>query len=312
MIRLLLAGVAALALSACATTAPTADADAACDRACLSGVMDAYLASLLSHDPSALALSDDVLVTEDGGDHLPGEGFWARATALQDLRLRVLDPATGTAVGLALMSEGEQLVLLAFRLKVEDGLITEIEQMPVHPQGENPFVNRETLSRPRTEFLVEAPPELRNSREEIIAISQTYPDGLKAGSFVEVDAPFAPGARRLENGMVLAGPDCTFNENCRDMKTQPSPTRPTLQQRLLAVDEETGVAFYWLAWRQQASGDWIAVWEAFKVYDGQIWGVEAFLEQMDPDMGDGWEWTPPREVPAEDAPAGEPSTRATP
>jgi hypothetical protein len=105
--------------------------------------------------------------------------------------------------------------------------------------------------------------------------------------------------------MILAGPDCTFNENCRDMKAQPSPTRPTLQQRLLAVDEETGVAFYWLAWRQR-SGDWIAVWEAFKVYDSQIWAVEAFLEQMDPNMGNGWEWTPPEAL------AEEPPTPATP
>jgi hypothetical protein len=273
------------ALAACATM-PAAE-DEGCDRDCLAGLTDGYLASLLSHDPNALPLAENVRFTEDGVDHAPGEGFWATATALEDLRLSVLDPELGAAVGLAVMAEGEQIVLHAFRLKVEGALITEVETLVVKPRGENPFVNRETLARPRTEFLVSAPPELMESREEIARIAQFYPDGLKAGSFVEVDAPFSAGARRLENGMILAGPDCTFNPNCGNMKTQPSPTRPTLRQRSLAIDEETGVAFFWLTWRQ-ASGNWIAVWEAFKVYDGQIWAVEAFLENMDPTIGSGW------------------------
>jgi hypothetical protein len=273
------------ALAACATM-PVAE-DEGCGRVCLANLTDAYLASLLAHDPGALPLAEDVRFTEDGVDLAPGEGFWATATALQDLRLSVLDPVLGAAVGLAVMAEGEQIVLHAFRLKVEGETITEVETLVVKPSGENAFVNRETLARPRAEVLVGVPPALDETREEIVRIAQFYPDGLKAGSFVEVDAPFAAGARRLENGMILAGPDCTFNENCGNMKTQPSPTRPTLQQRLLAVDEESNVAFYWLTW-QQASGNWIAVWEAFKVYDGQIWAVEAFLESVDPTIGSGW------------------------
>jgi hypothetical protein len=273
-------------LAACATTAPAATAG--CDRACLGETLQSYLDSLLAHDPSLLPMTADVRFTEDGVEHAPGEGFWGAATGLRDLRLEVLDPTLSTAVGLAVMEEGEQMVLLAFRLKVEGRVVSEVETLVVKPQGENALVNRDTLAHPRAEILVGVPPELANTREEIIEIAQHYPDGLKAGSFVAVDAPFAPGARRLENGMVLAGPDCTLNENCRDMKTQPSPTRPTLTQRLLAVDEETGVAFYWLSWIQQATGNWLVVWEAFKVYDDQIWAVEAFLETSDPTIGSGW------------------------
>ncbi len=275
-------------LAACATTPASQTQAAGCDRTCLGETVQSYLASLVAHDPSLLPMTADVRFTEDGVDQEPGEGFWARATGVRDLRLEVLDPALSTAVGLAVMDEAGEMALLAFRLKVDGRAVSEIETLVVEPGGENPFMNRETLARPRAELLVGVPPELAESREEIVRIAQFYPDGLKAGSFVAVDAPFAPGARRMENGMILAGPDCTFNENCRDMKLQPSPERPTLTQRLLAVDEETGVAFYWLAWIQQATGNWLVVWEAFKVYDGQIWAVDAFLETSDPAIGSGW------------------------
>lgn len=288
--RVIAPALLAGSLAACATTgAPgSASGSGACDRACLDETLDAYLASLVANDPSLLPTTADVRFTEDGVEMPIGQGFWATATGLRDVRLRVLDPALSTAVGLAVMEEGGEMVLLSVRLKVEGRAVSEVETLVVKPQGENAFVNRETLARPRAELLVGVPPELANTREEIVEIAQHYPDGLKVGSFVEVDAPFAPGARRMENGMILAGPDCTFNENCRDMKAQPSPARPTLTQRLLAVDEETGVAFYWLAWIQQATGNWLVVWEAFKVYDDQIWAVDAFLETSDPAIGSGW------------------------
>ena len=279
-------------LAACAT-APgpmTDDTMAAddCDRACLHAVVELYLDALVANDPSEAPFASDVRFTEDGVDRALGEGFWASATGLRDLRLEVLDPSLDTAIGLAVMDEAEGIVLHAFRLKVEADAITELETLVVQPRGENAFVNLETLAEPRFEMTFTPAPEHLESREETIRIAQFYPDGLKAGSFEEVDAPFPAGATRRENGMILAGPRCTFNETCQNMKTQPSPTRPTLQQRLLAVDEETGVAFYWLAWLQSGTGNWLAVWEAFKVYDGQLHAVEAFLEQMDPDVGPGW------------------------
>ena len=56
---------------------------------------------------------------------------------------------------------------------------------------------------------------------------------------------------------------------------------------LLAVDEEQGITFYWIAWEQQ-TGNTLIVWEAFKVYGGQIQGVEAFLNRGDPKLNSGW------------------------
>jgi hypothetical protein len=71
------------------------------------------------------------------------------------------------------------------------------------------------------------------------------------------------------------------------MKTQPSPERPTLRQRLLAVDEHQGIVFMWLDWEQQ-SGATLEVFEAFKIYAGHIHSVEAFIKNDDPANYPGW------------------------
>ena len=44
--------------------------------------------------------------------------------------------------------------------------------------------------------------------------AERYPAGLKIGSFVKVDTPFAPEAYRFENGRLMAGPGCTFIPGC--------------------------------------------------------------------------------------------------
>lgn len=264
-----------------------ADERGGCDRACLDAFARMYLQSLVANDSGLVPIAHDARFTEDGVDYQPGEGFWQQATRLRKHRLNILDERWSTAVGLAVMEAGDDMTLLAYRLKVDGHRLSEIETLVVRPNPESGLVDRDNLEVPAEAFHMDIPKAQRASRDELIRVSQYYPDGLKAGSFIEVDAPIAEGARRLENGMVLAGPDCTFNENCLDMKTQPSPERPTLRQRLLAVDEKQGITFYWLAWEQE-SGATLIVWEAFKVYDGMIHAVEAFLKPGDPDIDSGW------------------------
>ncbi len=285
-------GVSALTLvlGACAAGAQE------CDRACLGEFEQRYLESVVRNDPSLVPLAANVRFTEDAWDRQPGEGLWGTATALRQHRLSVLDDQWDTVAGFAIVDEGDDTVLLSYRLKVEGGALTEIETLVSRQSMDGPanmtasnFRERETLSHLHEAFHYEIPEEMRETREELIRIADYYPAGLKAGSFVEVDAPIAPGARRLENGTLLAGPDCTFNENCRDMKTQPSPERPTLRFRHLAIDEETGVAYYWLDWIQSATGNNLIAFEAFKVYDGQIQAVEAFLKFDDRDRHPGWD-----------------------
>jgi hypothetical protein len=132
----------------------------------------------------------------------------------------------------------------------------------------------------------------RNAREEAVRIAEFYPAGLKAGSFVTVDAPFASDAYRFENGQLMAGPGCTFRPDCADIKTQKIPTLSEVAYRVAAVDEDLGIVLLRLdfgAGSSRVAGDSLVVWEAFKVYGGQIHAVEAFMKNMPLGTASGWD-----------------------
>src|SRR5262245_64793187 len=97
MIKFANAAFAAMVAAACSALHA---AEPACDRACLVGVADAYLAAIAAHDPSKAPLSDKIAFVENVKRLRPGEGLWATAAgAATKFRLYVPDPAEGT-VGL--------------------------------------------------------------------------------------------------------------------------------------------------------------------------------------------------------------------
>ena len=69
----------------------------------------------------------------------------------------------------------------------------------------------------------------------MVKMAITYPEGLKIGSFVKVDSPMAENAYRYENGQVMAGPDCTFFPDCKNMKTQTIPVLSEIPTGLLLL-----------------------------------------------------------------------------
>ncbi len=97
-----------------------------------------------------------------------------------------------------------------------------------------------------------------------------------------MDAPFAAGASRYENGAVMAGPDCKFTPGCQNIATQSLAIFNRLgdvQTRVVAVDERMGIVWLRMAWGvRERGGAQLTVWESFKVCDGKIHAVEAFAE----------------------------------
>jgi len=137
--------------------------------------------------------------------------------------------------------------------------------------------------------------EQLGSRQEMIDAAMHYPTGLNAAkTFAAVNAPFAPDAYRYENGQVMAGPDCTFNPGCQNIATQSLAIFERLGDvatRVIGVDERMGIVWLRMAWGvRQEGGDQLTVWEAFKVYDGQIHAVEAFMKILAVELrSGGWE-----------------------
>jgi hypothetical protein len=63
---------------------------------------------------------------------------------------------------------------------------------------------------------------------------------MKIGSFVEVNAPFASDAYRIENGMISAGSGCS-RAGCENIKTQTIMKHPAITTRVAAADEDLGI-----------------------------------------------------------------------
>ena len=79
----------------------------------------------------------------------------------------------------------------------------------------------------------------------------------------------------------MAGPDCKFAPGCQNIAAQSLAIFNRLgnvQTRVVAVDERMGIVWLRMAWGvRERGGDQLTVWEAFKVYDGKIHAVEAFM-----------------------------------
>lgn len=282
-----------LNLLGCSEQEQTTDSSTqACDRACLSSFVDQYLNAMIAHDPSALLVTEDVKFTEDTAEMNLGEGLWTNISSVGEYRMDIVDVNNNTVISHNLLEEDGSKVMFALRLKIENKKIAEVETMVVRNQEEGMIYNPDALTKVSEAMTLTPAAEELDSREEMIRIASLYPQGLQAGSFVEVDVPFKPDTYRFENGQLMAGPGCSFIPGCEDIKSQSIPTLAGLTYKVGAVDEELGIVLLRMDFGPGATFDGkssLNVWEAFKVYDGQVHAVEAFMEAIDIGAPSGWE-----------------------
>lgn len=292
--RWLAGTMVALLATGCASTGGGATV-ASCDRTCLKGHIDAYIAAMVAHDPKRLPLAANARFTEDTAEkQLLDSPLWKSATAARTFRQYYLDVRAGMAASHVVMEESGKPVLLSLRLKIEAGRLSEIETITVRSQQEGMFFDVDALktASPAMNYVPTAAE--RNTREEMIEIAAGYPAGLKIGSFVTANARLADKAYRFENGRRMAGPGCTFQPpGCENMKAQRIPTLAGITWRLVAVDEELGLVLMRLDFGpgslMGADPRWLHAWEAFKVYGGQIHAAEAFMRGMPANTPSGWD-----------------------
>jgi hypothetical protein len=279
----------ALLVAAGAAHAQAAAAD--CDRDCLRGFMTQYLDALVAHNPSALPLDDKARFTEDGVEMHLGDGLWKTASLIRAYRQDILDTRQSVAASQVIVEEAGSPALLMLRLKVANHKITEIETMVTHNQKEGGLFKPDALQSADKNMLAAPAKSQLASRDEATRIAKFYPAGLKIGSFVTVDAPFASDAYRIENGFITAGPGCS-RPGCENIKTAKIMEHPFITTRVVAVDEELGIVLLRMNFGQTSAygqGNALVVWEEFKVYGGQIHAVEAFMKIMPAAMGSGWD-----------------------
>jgi hypothetical protein len=210
----------------------SAMATATCDRACIIGVTDAYIAALVAHEPGAAPLSGAIRFVENVTARSPGEGLWQSiVSAPGSFAIYVPDEVNQTAGYLGMMTymaappapQGtspearaewqataekiEQPVLVALRLKLNNGEITEAEHLLTGIRED--FLSN--LQTPRAGLLAEVPEDMRMENAQLIKIGASYYDALDDNDGTLM--PFAEDCERHENGMVTAGPNAGAGPN---------------------------------------------------------------------------------------------------
>jgi hypothetical protein len=254
-----------------------------CDRECLRGKVTQLLYALLKHDVNGLPVADTLRVTEDAVEKpLAKVGLVGSVTRLRGFRQDIIDERAGVVGAHVIVEETGAPVLLVVRLKAAADKLTEIELVATRSRAEGLIFNIDGLSAASAVMNYAPRPAQLATRDQAIKAALHYPEGLNAAkTFAAVNAPFAPDAYRYENGQVMAGPDCKFAPGCQNISTQSLAIFQRLgdvQTRVIAVDERMGIVWLRMAWGvRERGGDQLTVWEMFKVYDGQIHAVEAFM-----------------------------------
>ena len=202
-----------------AVWAPVALA-ANCDRTCLKGMLDQYLNAVIQHNPSAVPLTPGYRQTENAVVKRPGQGIWQTAKALGKVQRRYFDPETQNAAYFGTLEETSGIAaVVTLRLKIADRKVAEAEWyfarkgdpgigVGAGAQANNAFWDPEYLAEhPPVERVV--PKSERVSREDLIAITNSYFDSLSARDGHIMIAH--PGCVRLENGVLTTQRDAPPN-----------------------------------------------------------------------------------------------------
>jgi hypothetical protein len=182
---------------ACAVLCGTAWAETHhCDRACMTALTDQYLAALVKHDPAGLPLSKGVRFTENTAEIRIGDGLWVGASeAPTTFKIYAVDPASNQVGFYGVMKENNRPLIIALRLKIIDGEITEIE----HVLARNMRADRmQNLITPCAAFLADVPASERTPREDMLHAANSYFEAIEHNNG-EL-APFAEDCERHENG----------------------------------------------------------------------------------------------------------------
>ena len=227
-----------------------------CNRACLEGLIDQYLAAVLAHDPKRLPLSADVKYTENDQVLDVGDGFWNTATALGNYKHYFADPATNQVAWFGTMKEGRGMLLMALRLRVQLGRITEIETSYFRAGGGGPnnVAGMDELGKPEALWLEPIPPAQRSSRNQLIEIANAYFEGVQRNDGKGF-YPFADDCDRIENGSHTTNnpsprPNTPGGFNYMGLSCKPQMESGYLgivtnvhHRRFPLVDEERGVVW---------------------------------------------------------------------
>ncbi len=297
-----------------------------CDRACMTGLVDRYLAALVKHDPAGLPLNRDVKFTENTARLTVGrEGLWVGASeAPTGFHISAVDVGAGQAGFYGVMKERDKPLIIALRLKVVNGQITEIEHVLARNLRPD-TVAKMAMARP--EFVTAVPTANRLPRQQMVNIADSYFEAIehangKLAPFADecvrrenggqtthnakpVPWPVPLGSKQADDAMAYIGTlSCSdqLDTHVMDFITRLWPRRHEI------VDEEMGLVFSFPMFQHRGGTGSVKIYnvpnidslplgggasnlqagEIFKIDRGHIIGVEAMGTQLPYGTKSGW------------------------
>jgi hypothetical protein len=249
-----------------------------CNRDCMTGLLTDYIDAVVAHDASKLPVLENYRYTENSRPVMFGEGLWQSVTGKTAFRHDYLDTTKQVAASHVALQEGSNQVLYSVLLHLQDSKIAGIETHVQRITPESRFQPTE-LGKPVRGMDDPVPAGKKNSRDEMIDIALTYPEGLRIGSFIDGGTPFSEEAYRVENGVITAGEGCGRGD-C-GMYAQNIIVHPGVIASVAAVDEENGTVLLWMNFGHTGdsygAGNALVTFEAFKIWGGEIHSVNAFF-----------------------------------
>ncbi len=325
--RLLFAGITGLLSGFVVQPAIAQLGNGNCDRACLEAFVDRYLDAVIDNDPAALPLAALVRFTENGQRLAIGDGLWNTMKSKGQYRLFVADVPAGQVAFIGTIEEDHRDpeqgngALLALRLRIEDGEISEIEQYVARDPGAWERVS--AMGAPRAAFIEAIPGRERMSRADLIATANRYFTGMQQNDGTG-EYPFSQDCDRYENGMHSTNADTPSGETRPDPATATSYSAQWTcreqfesgllhfvhrirDRRFVAVDEQRGIVFSFVFFdhpggetrnftvpdgREITAGPtqpwtWYIA-EVFKIENYEIAEIEALLQRVPYGMLSGW------------------------
>jgi hypothetical protein len=260
-----------------------------CTRPCLQHMVTVYVDALVARVPAQMPLASDVRFTEDSHELKLGEGIWKTVTAKGHFRQDYVDTRRQIVAAHVELMEDKTPLLYSVVLRIINRKISGIETLvyrvpadekskPAHLEKPLPVMNDPVSSAKLM------------PRADMIKTVLRYTEGLRVGSFVQADTPFAPEAYRYENGIKTAGEGCTTSEVCVP-KIQKMMLHPDIKPSVAVVDEQAGIVLLWMNFGDTHSygpGRALVTFEAFKIYDGSIHAINAFFGFLPKETERNW------------------------
>ena len=277
-----------------------------CEATCLRAIADQYLIALVKHDAHRLPLAKNVKFTENGQALPLTEGLWKGASSAAAFREYFADASTGNALLVTVLDESGAPAILAARLKVSDGKVTEIETV-VARKDSHPLFTPELMTTADPLFIAKVPEDNRVPRSRMIEIANAYLDGLEQNSSENIQA--TKDCDRYENGTKTTFRTPTSG-NCAKSADAINYIKAVKDRRFFIVDEATGVVACTIVFDipggdpmpvAQTSGSeaqlqttlrkprMLLLTEIFKIDGGNIARIQAVMHNLPHGSKSGWE-----------------------